>query len=191
MCSAFLYSRSWPWFSKIIFFADEHNLQEEKRKWLHLHLAKIKVGVQLLVSPWKISNICSWSRTTPLIHSPCFSLPSISNSTRKRVWGKWNMNFDQLGYQWLDLWMLAHVVAQIKTVGAGMFLGVFFFVSWEPWLAFFFLSSSADDTKGRTVCCSWQFDTFFLRIRWIWFSLFHKYVKRPLIFIFFVFFFEQ
>ncbi|KAI5557780.1 hypothetical protein BDE02_18G126400 [Populus trichocarpa] len=45
---------------------------KRREKWLHLHLAKIKVGVQLLVSPWKISNICSWSRTTPLIHSPCF-----------------------------------------------------------------------------------------------------------------------
>jgi len=112
--------------------------RKRREKWLHLHLAKIKVGVQLLVSPWKISNICSWSRTNPLIHSPCFSLPSISNSTRERVWGKWNMNFDQLGNQWLDLWMHAHVVAQIKTVGAGMFLGVFFFVSWEPWLAFLF-----------------------------------------------------
>ena len=36
-----------------------------------------------------------------------------------------------LSFNRLDLWMLAHVVAQIKTVGAGMFLGVFFFVFWE------------------------------------------------------------
>jgi hypothetical protein len=38
------------------------------------------------------------------------------------------MNFDQLGNQWLDLRVLAHVVDQIKTVGAGMFLDVFFIV---------------------------------------------------------------
>jgi hypothetical protein len=125
------------------------------------------LGSQILVLlSWKISNIRLWSRTTPLIHSPCFSLPSISNSTRKSVWGKRNMNFDQLGNQWLDMWMLAHAVAQIKTVGGGRHVsGCFLFCFLRAMTGVFVLSSSADDTKGRTFWCSWQFDTFFWALR--------------------------
>ena len=70
------------------FLADEHNLQEEKRKMVASAFGKDQSGDSATRLTVEDLNICSWSRTTPLIHSPCFSLPSISSSTRKRVLGK-------------------------------------------------------------------------------------------------------
>jgi hypothetical protein len=57
--------------------------------------------------------------------------------------------------------VLAHVVDQIKTVGAGMFLDVFFIVFWEPWLTFLFSHQVQTTPKAEHSGCSWQFDIFF------------------------------
>jgi len=141
----------------------------------------------LVLLSWKISNICLWSRTTPLIRSPCFSLPSISNSTRKSVWGKRNMNFDQLGNQWLDLWMLAlgnqwldlwmlaHVVAQIKTVGGGWHVsGCFLFCFLRAMTGVFVTLIKCRRHQRQNILVFLTIRHISLSVRWIWFSLFHK-----------------
>jgi hypothetical protein len=102
-------------------------------------------------------------------------LPSISNSTRKSVWGKRNMNFDQLGNQWLDLWMLAHVVAQIKTVGGGWHVsGCFLFCLLRAMTGVFVTLIKCRRHQRQNILVFLTIRHISLSIRWIWFSLFHK-----------------